>query len=714
MLIEELFRLGRPLVKDGLDADELLRLITDVGDERVRNFYRHVFVVELPPEGSDAEPAVLPMQVWGSELDDDFRVDTERAVGAPILLPSGGNPLHPQGRYGIPVYPCWDAHFQAFRQSTDSTLGFLRGRIERTLRLSLREAQVQAVAEQLHRAVKAIPVNPREKWLGVLILARPGEEGIYRYTPRRILSAVGESALAPSRFLVPDLERILERLWAARLAEGAEQGSRSGFCSFSGKGQEVVSPYCTVWPWAFLTWTCPLPQAGTAELLVEGIGLAEPSYRALTAGACVFRRLTRLVDSIVVREVFAPAADREGRNLTSRRNLSDLPRIYGSTFLLPVQDRDPPEPDARNEFVKGIRAMLEPPRKEGSLADRYLDSVLGFEAFLPEEMDRDDYRLTLIYFSGDPSRGDIHLRAYLQDVIPSTVRLLSDLARETAEEAVQLLRLLIPGATERQVGYYSTCYRSVPYLMARAYGGSHLWTVLEQALHRRPLDLRRLTANASARMASLVPRWPKSRNDLFDEVLFYQCCRSFVERYNRGLATSPKEDAMPMRPWRELIRAVESGSITELEYQSVAELGFGCGVLLRRFSRLYWQATKVGKEGKDYLKHRVLTFGADLTPELVDKQGLKGTFEVAAKIKTIRFGRNLRERVGHAMTEFDRLYQNRANRDDFMTAFWSGYALQGYDRPRKGETCPQCGQVVKGADRPRKGETTETISGAKA
>ena len=695
MLIEELIRIGRPLIEGGFDAAELLPLITDVGDTRARNFYRHVFVLELPPYNSGTEPSALPMQVWGSELDDDFQVDTNRAVGAPILLPSGGNSLNPQGRYGIPVYPCWDAHFQSFRQSVEKALDFLRGRVNRTLGVSLPEDLLEAAAKQFQRAVTAAAAGPREKWLGVLILARPEEGGVYRYAPRQTRSAIGASALTAHRFVVPDLDKILQCLWAARLAEGADQGRRSGVCSFSGEEKEVISPYCTVWPWASLTWTCPLPQSGDVKLLVEGIGLGESSYRSLTAGACVFRRLTRPVHSIVVHELFAPATDREGRNLTSRRNLSDLTQIYGSAFMLPLQERNLTESGARGDFVSGMRAILQSPRAEGSLTDRYLSSVLGFDSFLPEEMDKEDYRLTLVYFSGNPGHGDIHLRAYIQDVMPSTIRRLQGLTRPTAEEAVRLLRLIIPGATEKQRAYVATCYQSVPYLLARAYGGSHLWAALEQALHRRRLDPGRLISNAATRMASLVPRWPKSRNDLFDEVLFYLCCRSFMDQYNGGLASDPGEDAMPMRPWRELIQALERDSITELRYQSVGELGFGCGVLLRRFSRLYWRATQVGKEGKDYLKHRVLTFGADLSPDLVQKQGLKGMFEVAAKIKTIRFGRDLQERVGLALSEFDRLKdQIRSNRDEFMTAFWSGYSLQGYDRPLKGEICPQCGQIM--------------------
>src|SRR3712207_3797011 len=53
MLIEDLIRLGRPVLESGLESREILKLITDVADDRVKNFYRHVLVVELPPQGAD-------------------------------------------------------------------------------------------------------------------------------------------------------------------------------------------------------------------------------------------------------------------------------------------------------------------------------------------------------------------------------------------------------------------------------------------------------------------------------------------------------------------------------------------------------------------------------------------------------------------------------------------------------------------------------------
>ncbi len=146
---------------------------------------------------------------------------------------------------------------------------------------------------------------------------------------------------------------------------------------------------------------------------------------------------------------------------------------------------------------------------------------------------------------------------------------------------------------------------------------------------------------------------------------------------------------MPMRPWRELLDVVEKGSPAELRFESVAELGFGCGAILRSFSSWYWKATKVGGEGKDYLKHRVLTFGADLTPDLVWRVGLGKLCDVAVRYENEqrRLPQRLRQRVGVVLTELDR-WQNelRSSRDEFMTGFWAGYCLQGYDRLAKAKT----------------------------
>jgi hypothetical protein len=689
MLIEDLIRLGRPVLESGLGPREVLRLITDAADARVKNFYRHVIVVELPPDGEGGEAAVLPLQNWQTEQQvvgkkkPEIDVDVERALGVPVSLPAGGNPLNPQGVYGLPVYPVYDPHFQSFRKSADRARVFLAGRLERTPAVAVEEGLVDRIAELLH-AVIAGRYGGDKKWLGVLVLARCGAGEFFTYSEGGSKTHIGASLLRKGALIEPVHARIAEAMWAARLKEGEGMGHRGGPCSSTGEGETAIAAYCKAWPWAFPTWTCPVPHGGDTKLLVEGIGLSEESYRALTLGANLFQRLTRTLRHVVLPELFAPVEDRDRQNAARNRKPSDLTQIFGSSFILPVRDAALADPVDRDDFAHRVLAMLDAPVPAEPLAERYLTAVTGFDVLLPDELNRDEFRLTLVYFSSGGQAADVHLRAYIQDVLPSTAGRLKKLVRPCREQMDQLMRLLSPNASDKHRAYLSACYQSVPYLLARGYGGSYLWTVLEQCLHRRPLDERPIAAHVAARIRSVVPRWPDSRFDVIDEVIFLMVCRDFIRRYNREVADPPKEDPMPMRPWRELLEMLEQRPPSEMTFQTIAELGFGCGALIHRFSAWYWRATKVGREGKDYLKHRVLTFGADLSPEVVWRAGLGKLCDVAARYETKdrRLGRAFRERLGVLLTELEqRKEQVKSDRDGFMTAFWAGYCLQGYDRP---------------------------------
>ncbi|RLB33497.1 MAG: hypothetical protein DRH11_08795 [Deltaproteobacteria bacterium] len=704
MIIEDLIRLGRPLLDGGMDAREILELISDVKDEKVKNFFRHVFVVEIPPEGSHDEPVALPMQVWGEEERTtvqkgkaDFKPDTKRALGAPFVLPTGGNPLHPQGMYGVPVYPCWDRHLRDFQKGADDVRKFLEGRLARTTGLNLENLPLVNIAKVIHDQSCQLQIGQRVKVLGLLILVQcDGELAPYEYVfrPAEISYIIGESQYYPGKSILPRFDRILEAVWTAKFEEGASIGKKVGTCSICGKGGDVVSSYCKAWPWALPEWNCPLPHGGKEIFWVEGVALDEPCCQSLTLGSKVFSGLTQRIHSIITREIFSPVNDSEARKTVSRRKMSDLPTIYGSAYLLPVHDESLKDESLRDDFSQKIQAMLRRHPKEGPFLDKYIDTVTGFDVFLPEDIDRTDFRLTLIYFHGNPGRGDIHLRAFIQDIIPSTLRKLSKIAQKNAETSIELLKALSPNMSEKQAAYYRTMYRSIPFLLTRAYGSSYLWDQLETALRRKPLDIYRPTSNAAQRMSSLAHRLPLREGilELNDEVIFYLTFLDFITQYHNQLATEyaaskgnklldERRSEMAMRPWKELLKIIENGSIDELHYQSAAELGFGCGALIRQFGRLYWHATKVGKEGKDFLKHRVLTFGTDLSPEVLWKRGLSKIFDLEARYEKIHLSDDFQHRVGVTLTEFDRLHEEiRPNRDAFMAAFWSGYALQGYDK----------------------------------
>ncbi|TWU02793.1 hypothetical protein [Stieleria varia] len=64
MIIEDLIRTGKLLQAGGLDPRETLRLLSDVSSNQTRNFFQHVYVIELPDVESDQPPMLLEKQVW--------------------------------------------------------------------------------------------------------------------------------------------------------------------------------------------------------------------------------------------------------------------------------------------------------------------------------------------------------------------------------------------------------------------------------------------------------------------------------------------------------------------------------------------------------------------------------------------------------------------------------------------------------------------------
>ena len=130
-----------------------------------------------------------------------------------------------------------------------------------------------------------------------------------------------------------------------------------------------------------------------------------------------------------------------------------------------------------------------------------------------------------------------------------------------------------------------------------------------------------------------------------------------------------------MRNWKELEHMLTELPAEEMTFQDPEELGFGCGHLVSLFSRQYWRATKTGEEGKDFLKHRVMTFGSDLGPDAIWKQGLSKMEEYARRLD-MYLSEDFRKRLGIVLVEYSRLRGDIAkNRDAFMAAFWAGYEL---------------------------------------
>ncbi len=676
MIIEDLIRMGRPLLEGGMESREVLKLVSDAESETTKNFYRHVFVAEL----AEHSESFVSHQVWGQEMPEkkrtDFKPDVKKTIGAPFVLPKGGNQLHPQGFYGVGVYPCYDKHIQRFRESSQNVTKFLLSRLKKTPSLQLSKEQVDEISAKVRQYL--LEDTQAEK--GVLVIADTrGENAPYHYMERLTSYHFGRSHIFPEKYIHPNFERILELFWEAKILEGAEKGEREGMCSFCGDESRLVTAYCKAWPWYLPTWTCPLPNAGSETMLVEGIAACPACYKALVYGACLFGKLTRRVQSLVIREIFSPVNNQEGKNLNARKEISKLPNIQGSGLLLPLLDTSFDDPEIRQEFAENVQQMLSPPDRKGSAADRHILAVTGFELFLPDGADKRDYRLSLIYFSGDTGKGDIHLRSYIEDVVPSTISLLRRVGRQTAETAVSLLRDLFASVSREQEAFYNTQYSSVPFLLTRAYGGPYLWDQLQAVLHRRSLALSRPLYNIAERLRSVTPRYPDSLNEIREEVVFYLSFLDFLTRYQKEVLKNGGP-AMAMRPLKELLKVIFDEPVETFRLESPDELGFACGAVIRQFSRQYYVETQ-----KDYLKQRVMTFGSDLTPQAIWKRGVKQIFEVAARFPNLdsKIGEVFRRRVGLVLKEYDRLHEEiQGRKDEFMAAFWSGYCLQGFDRPK--------------------------------
>lgn len=705
MLIESLIRLGRPLVEGGLPPAEVLKQISDVASENAKNFFAHVFVVEINRgggrvasslENTEFTARALPMQEWGSYEGGTgsrgkkraFTQDVGRAVGTPFVLPKGGNPRTPQGRYGVPVYPVYDGDLKAFHESSDSTgiEAFLAGRLERTVGFALSPAELKAVARELHRAIGAVSFEPPDKALGVVVLAELTADGPFGLSDTIVIgssrvSYVGPSLIAPGKHIVARLDKVLEMFWEAKIDEGAEGGEECGsdakcfFCDATGR---VVSAYCKAWPWLLPTWNCPFPVSWArsrngSRNMVKGIAVCPECYKALSYGANVFMKLSSSFDIWLTKEIFSPVASAAGKD--AAKKAARIDPIQGSVIALPVLDEFLCDRDVRDEFVEGITRMLAR-RYDAHRLDMHLKAITGFEMVLPEEFGREEYRLYLTYFTGNSSKGDIHLRATIEDVLPSTARRIARLVDDLGEYALDIARRLRGGSLdEQQAAFIRRTYTSLPYLLGTAFGAPYLWDSLNATMHRTYVSLERFLTNSATRMTELGHQLPDSYTRLNDEVIFYLTFRQFLRVYNQGIRL--EEGGEEMRDWKEIHAMLSEGPPEDMVFRGAEELGFACGHLTGLFSRQYWHATKVGREGKDFLKHRVMTFGTDLTPTAVYERGLARMEEVARRLD-MHLSEDFRRRLAIVLVGFARAKDEIArNRHAFMAAFWAGHNLAG-------------------------------------
>lgn len=167
MLIEQLIRLGRPFLKGGFTPAEILGMVSDVLDPGARNFFTKVILVEV--DRTETGQVAVRWERWGvfrkdeSETNEVFSPSQKQVVAVPFTIPSGGNPLHAQGRYGVPVYLIYEKNAQAMIHHLDETLKYLKARLERTPGVQLTEQEFHSVGQAVHEVIRKIELPKKKK-----------------------------------------------------------------------------------------------------------------------------------------------------------------------------------------------------------------------------------------------------------------------------------------------------------------------------------------------------------------------------------------------------------------------------------------------------------------------------------------------------------------------------------------------------------------------
>lgn len=658
MIAEQLIRSGQAFSQGITSPAALLGMLSDSDDGKTKNYWKNVLILEIDPTNNGV--LTQPIQSWGSPFTleggrkQDFRQD-ERAVLAPIWLPTGGNPLHAQGFYGFPIYPVWENHWLAFAENPSGVSSFLAPRLEKTANVALDESLLESICRQVHEVVKSYQVDG--KVLAVMILAIKGEESAFRFLPAPCPETrISQSQLMHGYAICADTEVMLDRIWEAKAREGAEKGRlEQGVCAFTGKRGPVISGDNKAWPWFTTTWEAPFPETFEKTDHVKRLAFSPDSYKDLTVGATLFGKLTRQLNFNLNKQLFAPVDSAKGREGAMKGQVKDT--TLGSAIVTPLLDSTNLSKEDQTFFASGMQQRLE--GRSGGGAKLFLTNLLGYEEFLPLELVNDSFRLTSVYFSGDPSRADIHLQAVIEDVVPSVLAEVNELLEAVSDWSHVFY-------TENQAWLHQRM-KSLPYLLVSAYGPGFLWQSLSDVLHGKALPWRPFVRGVAHRCDELSHNLSDNGLALRNEAVLYATFRHFYEHYHDTFNLKRRA----MRPWQTLLETVSRAPVDTIQFQDVEELGFAAGYLVRQFSRQYYRAS----DEKDYLQHRVMTFGSDLTPDVIYRRALGKLPEYAIRVKA-NLSEDFRQRLGVWLSTYPQMkIQVKKNSDEFMAAFWAGYML---------------------------------------
>ena len=658
MLTESIVRIGKPIVCSDLPIRERIRWLTDVNSDNCKNFFQNVFLIELGDD-SDELHRIQIGNIMKTKKKEVFVVDEVRNTSFPILYPCGGNPRLAQGIYPLPCYLMYDAHIKEMNKPDYFAAKVLMPRLQNTLGYKgwgdEEKVDIQnRVATLLKNAVDTIVFDGK----GILMLF-DDRLSVYKKLNKREETFsylwINESILYEGHHLYLNGEEVIKGIINARFDEAGSLGKKKNSISTftNKKTDEVVSVYNKSWLWLSPTWEMPRSIYWDKKDWTKGIKIDRESYEAYLYGAQFLKQIQVPISSSILKEMFAPIENVEAKKY--KKPLS-YEAIYGIPMVLPLLDSD------LGELFKKFRAML---KKDGKISDTdlHLEVLAGLkESIVPESSDK--YRLSILYYSGDLSRGVMHIRAVIEDVIPSVAHgiqtILKDLRRKALPQ-IQKMFELKDGRVFR--------VETLPALLGNAYGSGYLWSSLQNTLHKKELTIDRLLLSTSKKLNQLA-----NKEDFWgmkQELVFFFSFLYFLSNYNEKILGKEK-GVKELVEWQRTIDAYNRGEIDTADVASTEMLGFISGMLLKQFSNSYYQKTK-----KDFVKQRVMKFGSKLDPKMVWKNGLLRCEELAEQWD-LKLAGNFRTVLGHVLLGFIEADSKNllvSQRDIFMTAFWSGYLI---------------------------------------
>ncbi|WAA09831.1 hypothetical protein [Fervidibacillus albus] len=664
MLAEDIVRIGRPIAKSNLSNEMRIRWLTDVDNDVCKNYFRNVFLLELEEENDAFHYLSI-----GEEKDKNFEVDRRRNTSFPIIYPNGGNPLNAQGIYPVPVYLMYDQHIKKMNNVEEFAFEVVFPRLKKTvIYLNADDSRLEKIAKRSAQILSQHYEQfiDKEKQLGILYIwdkTTDAFQKLSEYKKDKRLLWICESKLHPKRHLYLDGDVALKGIIEAKFSEAKELGYKKDAVSTitNQKEDEVVSIYNKSWLWLSPTWEMPRSIYWKKNEWTNGIKVDKKSYESYLYGTQFLKQITVPISNALLKEMFSPIANVEAKR--KMRNTSFEP-IYGVPLVVPLIHGD------SQQLYKKYSQILK--RENLSNEDLHLEILAGINRIIPRFTD--EHRLNLLYYSGDLSRGNMHIRMMLTDILPSVAEKLQKIVREV--NSIDLFDIRKLFSIKNEQPFYRT--KSLPSLISNAFGPGYVWSVMQAVFHKQPIRIRRLYEATTRKLNELANK--EDYWGMLDELVFHYSFLAFYQKYSKEIGF--KERVNTLSDWNRLMAKYHEGSLTLNDLQTSEQLGFVSGLLLKQFSNSY--RFKTGND--DYVKHRVMKFGSKLTPDMIWKSGVLRCKELKEQWD-MPLASNFEKNLGIILLAFIEANNKKIlsnEKDQFMTTFWSGYLLYKKDEKRGG------------------------------